>query len=167
MKTIAQIAREIGVSKQAVHKRINKEPLKSSLQGLMETIDNALHINIDGEKLILSAFNGNLVDELLIKVDEQPTNIDEPTTELIRALKDQITTLNAQNKDLRQQLNEERSHSRKQSNEILQLAQQGQKLAENAQTLHALENVKPQQLANSNKKKGLFNKIFSRSENID
>jgi len=153
MKTIAQIAREIGVSKQAVHHRIKKEPLKSALHDKVETIDNALHIDIDGERLIKSAFNTNVVDSSSIMIDEM-------TSELVEVLKAQITELTAQNEDLRQQLNDERTHSRKQADEILQLAQQGQKLAENAQTLHALDNVKPQLTAE--KKQGFFSR-FSRS----
>ena len=130
MKTVTQLAREMGVSKQAVHTKIKKEPLKSALCDKMETIDNALHINVDGERLVKSAFNITMVDEL-----SRPA--DEPSTELVEVLKSQITILNAQNEDLRQQLNEERKHSRKQADGILQLAEQGQKLAETIQTLYA------------------------------
>ena len=39
MKTIRQIADEIGVSKQAVFKKIKREPLSTSLQGLTATVD--------------------------------------------------------------------------------------------------------------------------------
>ena len=39
MKTIRQIADEIGVSKQAVFKKIKREPLSTSLQGLTTTVD--------------------------------------------------------------------------------------------------------------------------------
>ena len=49
MKTIRQIADEIGVSKQAVFKKIKQEPLSTSLQGLM--------VEVDGEKLIKQAFS--------------------------------------------------------------------------------------------------------------
>ena len=143
MKTVAQIAREIGVSKQAVHSKLKKEPLKSGLSDKIETIDNALHINIDGEKLIKAAFDVDLVDEPSSVIDEVSSGL------LIEMLMAQITALNAQNEDLRQQLNDERAHSRKQADEILQLAQQGQKLAETAQML---------MLANG-KKRGLFSKF--------
>jgi len=69
MKTIAQIAREIGVSKQAIHNKIKKEPLKSNLRGMTKTIDNALQIDVDGESLIKSAFNENSVDASSIKIN--------------------------------------------------------------------------------------------------
>ena len=42
MKTIRQIADEIGVSKQAVFKKIKREPLSTSLQGLTATVDGRL-----------------------------------------------------------------------------------------------------------------------------
>ena len=52
MKTIRQIADEIGVSKQAVFKKIKREPLSTSLQGLTATVDGRLMVEVDGEKLI-------------------------------------------------------------------------------------------------------------------
>lgn len=173
MKTVAQIAREIGVSKQAIHNKIKREPLQSKLQGLTATVDNALHINIDGERLIKSAFSKNssteqldelttFIDESTNAIDKPSTGVDEATSELVKALKEQITMLTAQNEELRQQLNEERAHSREQADKVFQLAEQGQKLAENAQTLHAMENVKPQ--LTDGKKSGFFTKLFSRGK---
>ena len=161
MKTIAQIAKEIGVSKQAVHSRIKKEPLKSALIDKSETIGNALHINVDGEMLIKSAFRRMDVDEVLGEMSKAGDEIvKNSTTELIESLREQNRFLQAQNEDLRQQLNEERTHSRKQADEILQLAQQGQKIAENAQKLHAMENMPK---LTDGKKKGFISRLFSRS----
>ena len=57
MKTIRQIADEIGVSKQAVFKKIKHEPLSTSLQGLTATVDGRLMVEVDGEKLIKQAFS--------------------------------------------------------------------------------------------------------------
>jgi predicted DNA-binding protein YlxM (UPF0122 family) len=160
MKTVAQIAREIGVSKQAVHSKIKNEPLKSKLQGLTETVDNALHINVDGEMLIKSAFKDKLSTSA---IDELTTKIDETSTELIRVLKEQIAELSAQNADLRRRLDEERKHSREQSGKILQLAEQGQKLAENAQTLQA-ENVRPQFTEGAEMRKSGFFSRFKKNK---
>ena len=56
MKTIRQIADEIGVSKQAVFKKIKREPLSTSLQGLTATVDGRLMVEVDGEKLINRRF---------------------------------------------------------------------------------------------------------------
>ena len=60
MKTIRQIADEIGVSKQAVFKKIKREPLSTSLQGLTATVDGRLMVEVDGEKLIKQAFSENV-----------------------------------------------------------------------------------------------------------
>ena len=57
MKTIRQIADEIGVSKQAVFKKIKHKPLSTSLQGLTATVDGRLMVEVDGEKLIKQAFS--------------------------------------------------------------------------------------------------------------
>ena len=57
MKTIRQIADEIGVSKQAVFKKIKRESLSTSLQGLTATVDGRLMVEVDGEKLIKQAFS--------------------------------------------------------------------------------------------------------------
>ena len=57
MKTIRQIADEIGVSKQAVFKKIKREPLSTSLQGFTATVDGRLMVEVDGEKLIKQAFS--------------------------------------------------------------------------------------------------------------
>ena len=58
MKTIRQIADEIGVSKQAIFKKIKREPLSTSLQGFTVTVDGRLMVGVDGEKLIKQAFSG-------------------------------------------------------------------------------------------------------------
>ena len=55
MKTIRQIANEIGVSKQAIFKKMKCEPLSTSLQGLTTTVDGKLMVSVDGEKLIKQA----------------------------------------------------------------------------------------------------------------
>ena len=56
IKTIREIADEIGVSKQAVFKKINRPPLSTELMGLTSTVDGRLMVSVDGEKLIKQAF---------------------------------------------------------------------------------------------------------------
>lgn len=56
IKTIREIADEIGVSKQAVFKKINRQPLSTELMGLTATVDGRLMVSVDGEKLIKQAF---------------------------------------------------------------------------------------------------------------
>jgi len=71
MKTIKQIADEIGVSKQAVFYRIRKEPLSNKLDGLISKENGVLMISLDGENLIKEAFNIKNED---IFVDKETPN---------------------------------------------------------------------------------------------
>ena len=107
MKTIRQIADEIGVSKQAVFKKIKREPLSTSLQGLTATVDGRLMVEVDGEKLIKQAFYENapsttdnqltgavdgLVDGASTKNEEKTVAVDG----VISVLQDTIDTLQGQ-----------------------------------------------------------------------
>lgn len=56
-KTIKEIAEEIGVSKQAVFKKMKREPLSTGLQGLTTTVDG-------------------LVDEPSTKSEEKTAEVD-------------------------------------------------------------------------------------------
>ena len=56
MKTIRQIAEEIGVTKQAVFYRIKKPPLSNALQPFTSKLDGVLMVSLDGENLIKQAF---------------------------------------------------------------------------------------------------------------
>ena len=57
MKTVAEIAVEIGVSKQAVHKKIKRQPLSISLRQFTSTNGNTLMFDNDGVALIKEVFN--------------------------------------------------------------------------------------------------------------
>ena len=85
MKTIRQIADEIGVSKQAVFKKIKREPLSTSLQGLTATVDGRLMVEVDGEKLIKQAFSENA-----------PSTTDNQLTGAVDGLVDAPSTKNAE-----------------------------------------------------------------------
>ena len=132
MKTIRQIADEIGVSKQAVFKKIKREPLSTSLQGFTTTVDGRLMVSVDGEKLIKQAFSGGEVST----TDNQlpPTESDEKTVEvdgqnaLYEILKMELQAKNEQIAALQAELSKERQHSREQAEKIAVLADQAQKL---------------------------------------
>lgn len=64
-KTIKEIAEEIGVSKQAVFKKMKREPLSTGLQGLTTTVDGRLIVSVDG-----------LVDEPSTKSEEKTAEVD-------------------------------------------------------------------------------------------
>ena len=59
MKTIRQVADEIGVSKQAVYKRI-KSTLHTDVAPYMHTVDGIIYIDEQGESLIIQAFTENI-----------------------------------------------------------------------------------------------------------
>lgn len=137
MKTIRQIADELGVSKQAVFKKIKREPLSTSLQGLTSTVDGRLMVSVDGENLIKSAFlplapstSRQLVDDLVDGVvDGASTEVDG----VISVLQATIDTLQEQLEVKDRQL-EQQAQTITQLTEALVAAQQ---TAATAQALHA------------------------------
>lgn len=96
MKTVRQIAEEIGVSKQAVFKKMKREPLSTGLRGLTATVDGRLMVSVDGETLIKSAFL-----PIERSTDHQPVDglVDAPSTGVdgvISVLQATINTLQGQ-----------------------------------------------------------------------
>ena len=66
VKTIRQLADEMGVSKQAVHQKIKKDPLSTSLRQFTSTVDRVVYIDEQGEILVKQAFDkwsSTLVDD--------------------------------------------------------------------------------------------------------
>lgn len=133
MKTIRQIADELGVSKQAVFKKIKREPLSTSLQGLTSTVDGRLMVSVDGENLIKSAFL-----PLAPSTSRQPVDgvVDGASTEVdgvISVLQATVDTLQEQLEVKDRQL-EQQAQTITQLTEALVAAQQ---TAATAQALHA------------------------------
>ena len=80
-KTIREIADEIGVTKQAVFKKINRQPLSTKLMELTSTVDGRLMVSVDGEILIKQAFLCKNTDETLKTVDKNDKVLStEPST---------------------------------------------------------------------------------------
>ena len=174
MKTIRQIADEIGVSKQAVFKKIKREPLSTSLQGLTATVDGRLMVEVDGEKLIKQAFSeiapstttnrltgavDGLVDAPSTKNDEKTVAVDG----VISVLKATIDTLQGQLEVKDRQI-EQQAQTIIRLTDTLAAAQQ---TAAAAQALHAgtiqqqlltgeagVDQQEPEQ------KRGWFSKLF-------
>ena len=136
MKTIKRIAEEIGVSKQAVHQKIKKEPLSTALQLFTSTVDGVKHISVDGEMLIKKAFDIKPLSTVDINkpstVDDSLTVVDSTVIDLLREnlslLQAQLSEKDKQISNLSAQLDEERRHSREQSDKFAVLADQAQKL---------------------------------------
>ena len=148
-KTVKEIADEIGVSKQAVFKKMKREPLSTGLQGLTTTVDGRLMVSVDGEKLIKQAFLGRepsttdnrlsvevdgLVDGSSTKSEEKIVEVDgenrlyEILEKELQAKNEQIAAQQAEIANLQGELSAERQHSREQAMKIAVLADQAQQL---------------------------------------
>ena len=130
MKTIREIADEIGVSKQAVFKKIKREPLSTSLQGLTSTVDGRLTVSVDGEKLIKQAFSAGTPS-----TNHQPVDgvVDGQVDGLIAVLQATIDTLQGQLEVKDRQI-EQQTQTITRLSDALVAAQQ---TAAAAQALHA------------------------------
>ena len=141
-KTIKEIAEEIGVSKQAIFKKMKREPLTTSLRGLTTAVDGRLMVSVDGEKLIKQAFMrgessttdsqftvvvDGLVDGVSNKSEEKQAEVDSQNV-LYEILKMELQAKNEQIAALQAELSKERQHSREQAEKIAILADQAQKL---------------------------------------
>ena len=174
MKTIRQIADEIGVSKQAVFKKIKREPLSTSLQGLTATVDGRLMVEVDGEKLIKQAFSeiapSTTTNRLTGAVDGL---VDAPSTkngEKMAEVDGVISVLKATIDTLQGQLEVKDRQIEQQAQTIIRLTDTlaaAQQTAAAAQALHAgtiqqqlltgeagVDQQEPEQ------KRGWFSKLF-------
>ena len=125
-KTTKEIAEEIGVSKQAVFKKMKREPLSTGLQGLTTTVDGRLIVSVDG-----------LVDEPSTKSEEKTAEVDGQNR-LYEILERELQAKNEQIVALQAELSKERQHSREQAERIAVLADQAQRLQ--------LAQMQPQQI---------------------
>ena len=77
-KTIKQLAEELGVSKQAIQKRLTREPLRSSVAPYISTVGCTKYIEVVGENLIKSAFQRASLDAASIDtgIDKTAASID-------------------------------------------------------------------------------------------
>ena len=104
-KTVSEIAREIGISRQALYKRIKAEPLSSDLQPFTSRVDGILYISADGEELIISVCSSssrvqgrvNRADNVDCQLDSQPDNqVDNVQESLISQMSAEIDFLKKQ-----------------------------------------------------------------------
>lgn len=122
-------------------------------------VDNIDDMVVEVDKAVDNV--DNMVDDLTNNLVDEIDKVDDLTTNFISSLQKQIDLLTTQNENLWNENSRLTDKVLEQSERLLSLTEQAQKLAENAQTLHAMENVKPQ-LTNG-KKRSLFN-IFSRKK---
>lgn len=95
MKTIVQIAKEIGVSKQAIYQFIDKD-----FKRKFSTVDGSLKINSKGQKLIKEHFEVDNLSESSSALKSALNN----STPLIEYLKDRIQEDRKQLDDYKDQI---------------------------------------------------------------
>lgn len=124
--TISQIAKELGVTRQAVHKKIKQEPLSTSLQQFTSTVDGVVYIDVDGLNLLKQAFGKDRPSTKFTPVDSNKfTAVDtQVDTRLTDVLADTVALLNEQLEAKDKQLAEKD----KQIAELLKLNNQQQQL---------------------------------------
>lgn len=162
MKTIKQIADEIGVSKQAVQKRISREPLCTSIQEYISTCEGVKYIDETGENLIKSAFaktqpTTSDIDVPVDIPDNQQPNVHSDVhtdvhSEILKTLQEnllilqeqlkvkdkQIDDLENNNRELHEEMKVEREHSRQQADKLAELTRNSQILLKQEQDKNAL-----------------------------
>jgi len=162
MKTIKQIADEIGVSKQAIFYRIKRPPLSNALQSLTEKIDGVLMIEFDGETLIKQAFSETIVKDFHDKEPSKENSCFDGA--IIKLLQDNVTLLQSE-LDIKNEQIRELNARLAESNTALIAAQQS---AHAAQVLHAgtmqkqLSDGGTDQAEPSAPAKKFFSRIFGR-----
>ena len=104
-KTVSEIAREIGISRQALYKRIKAEPLLTDLQPFTSRVDGILYISADGEDLIVSVCSSssrvqgriNRADNVDCQLNSQPDKqVDSTQESLISQMSAEIDFLRKQ-----------------------------------------------------------------------
>lgn len=157
-KTIKEIAEEIGVSKQAVFKKIKKEPLSTEIGNFISTVDGKILVSVGGEKLIKQAFRrkqkatdmniGAKIDDKRFTVcgnsgnmtDCIPSASQERENTLAAAFQTAIDALTSQLEEKDRQLAEKDKQLERQTKTIEELATSlavAQHTAQAAQALHA------------------------------
>lgn len=81
-KSIAQIAEELGVTRQAVYKKLKDEKLKQSLEPFTIKQGNLNLYSEEGQKLIKQEFVSNEVDTLETQLTEKQLEIESYETQL-------------------------------------------------------------------------------------
>ena len=94
MKTIRQIAEEIGVTKQAIEKRISREPLHTQTQTHSHTKGNAIYIDEAGEILIKYAFRK------IVTIDKIANQNADTNVKFTKFLQEQLKIKDSQIADL-------------------------------------------------------------------
>ena len=169
MKTYAQIAEEIGVSKQAVYKRV-KGKLHTYVHTYIHTEGRTEYVSEQGVALIIQDFLNNDVSirthtERIRNAPMDTIGVCDTDTpiydDFINNLKEQLAIEQARNDELTKTNTRLTDEILEQSKKITELLEQSQKLTSNAQHLHATETMKLEPPIQE-QKQGLLKRLFSR-----
>ena len=110
MKTIRQIAEELGVSKQAVHQKRKSKALETALQPFTTTIHGTVYIEPEGESLLKQAFlKPELPTPSTVNVNSFTRvdgHVDGAEHQLYAILKEELAAKNKQIEQLQAQVSE-------------------------------------------------------------
>ena len=108
-KSIVDLSREMGISRQAIHQRIKQEPLSLTLKDNIFYAGKKMFVDDEGEKIIRQAYfnksseNLDNIDEIVDKVDEKTKEMSILSTktvnidnEIIKLLQQNISILQQQ-----------------------------------------------------------------------
>jgi len=71
MKTIKQLAEELGVSKQSLQKRITRNPLKQDIEPYISIVNGTKYIDDNGEKIIKDVYTHTIDMSIPVSIDKQ------------------------------------------------------------------------------------------------
>jgi len=157
LKTISQIAAEIGVSKQAIQKKISKEPLCTNIRQYITTIAGTKYIDETGEAMIKSAYQKLEQQPIADNIPtNQPTTTDKIYSEVYSVVKETIEALRGELEIKNRQL----------ENKDKQIEELTATIRIQAESINAdrhnelAETIIPQ--LTEEKKEGFFRRIFSK-----
>jgi len=166
MKTIKQIADEIGVSKTAVRKKMTEE-VKTKFS---QTVSGKIYISETGENIIKSGFNKKLSQtknqKSMDSLSETFSGEVSSNNILYEVLKEELKSKNIQIEKLQSELERERKYSREQSNKIAVLADQAQRLhlAEMSQIEKPLEEIEKEEVEVIKENPSFWKRVFGKKE---
>jgi len=176
MKTIAQIAAEIGVSVQTIYRTLNKVKHETE-ECLTEKINGITNITEFGENIVKERLTG--VKQMLNIDNEMLNSVKQAESDEIIFLREQNKALIEQGNTLIEQLSakdklleDERVHSREQADKLSDLAAQLAELTRNNQVLLGAEQTRTNPALTmggtlhegegQQRKKGFFQRFFKK-----
>lgn len=107
-KTVRQIAGELGMTKQALEKRLAREPLHTAVIAYVRTENRVKYVTEEGERIIRSAVSGKRKE----KKQESGVSDEQQIREVIALIRRELEEKDAQIARLQEELEQERQHGR-------------------------------------------------------